>query len=64
MPGSNFEAQKPSKQDKKRTQNIDRKSTFLVFFNFEDFKGQKQPSLMPGSKFEAQKPSKQDKQRL
>ena len=39
MPGSNFEAQKPSKQDKKRTQNIDRKSTFLVFFNFEDFKG-------------------------
>ena len=64
MPGSNFEAQKPSKQDKKIFGNIytnHRKSTFWVFFNFEKFTKQKQPFVMPRSNFEAQKPTTQDK---
>ena len=62
MPGSNFEALKPSKQENRfgnvyanHPNAIDCKSTFGVCINFEEFKGQKQQFLMPESDFEAQK---------
>ena len=62
MPENNFEVQKSSKQDNNTFGNvyanhpntINRKSTFGVCFNFEEFQGQKQHFLIPGSDFEAQ----------
>ena len=66
MSGSDYRAQKPSKRDKKRLQNIyanhaktivnkyfDLKSIVWIFFNSLVCKGKKPPFLMPVNDFGA-----------
>ena len=72
MPGSHFGAQKPSKVDIKRSQNIYANHPKTIVNQYFDFSSivyfvrarNHHLHIMPGSDFKAQKLSKLDKKRL